>query len=322
MLMRFADEHGLLLALPARGNFFGHPPSFHHSMIPDPPSKRHYNIFAHHTQFNYDELRRAMPEDSIFITVLRDPVDVFESLYSYCNLEALYRRPLISFGINMSDEEIEVRSQALAGLGINQMSFDLGMNPNNFKDPVQVSTYAYILDKQFDLVLITEQLDESLVLLKNMLGWETDDVVFFKLNARHEKFVKSLPSDVRYRLRSINFSDQVMYDFFKERLAERIRKFGEERLAIEIQELRKRREEWMKFCVKGTELLIKTGDAKKTSYLNLKVTKLKPRKDNDTCRKMTALELDYTEEIRQKQKPLYRKYREDNRNYFNTTLKD
>ncbi|XP_013791714.2 galactosylceramide sulfotransferase-like, partial [Limulus polyphemus] len=309
MLMRFADRHDLLLALPAEGNFFGHPPPFHHSMISDPPDKRHYNIFTHHTRFNYDELRRVMPEDSIFITVLRDPVDLFESLYSYCKLEVLYRRPLFSFGINMSDEEIEVRMKSLAEVGINQMSFDLGMNPKDFKNPVKVQRYAHILDTQFDLVLITEHLDESLVILKNILSWETDDVVFFKLNARHETFVKHLPSDVRKRLQSINFSDQVIYDFFKEKLAEKIRKFGEKRLALEVQELRRRREEWAKFCVKETQLLIESEDAKKTSYLNSQVTKLKPRQDNDTCRKMTALELDYTEELRQKQNLLYLKHR-------------
>ena len=40
------------------------------------------------------------------------------------------------------------------------------------------------LDAQFDLVLILERFDESLVLLQDLMCWPTEDIVYLKQNER------------------------------------------------------------------------------------------------------------------------------------------
>ncbi|XP_013771936.1 galactosylceramide sulfotransferase-like [Limulus polyphemus] len=305
IFMRFGDHHDLLFALPKKGNYFGHPRPFHHVMIPNlikpATGKSHYNIFTHHTRFNYLELKRLMPENTVFVTILRDPVELFESLYSYYSLKDFYKTPLSQFSVNISEENSNMRYNNK--IGRNQMSFDLGLEVNDFENFSVLREFAVKLNEEFDMVMITEQMDESLILLQNLLCWEIDDVVTFKLNARDEKFIKHLTPSLRLHLQKVNYADQVLYNFFKDRLAEKIQNFGKAKLATKVKELRMRKDFWFKFCVRGENLLIDTKDIQKLTYVNPKVTKLKVRK-NDSCIKMTEQELIFTEKLRVKQKHL------------------
>ena len=43
------------------------------------------------------------------------------------------------------------------------------------------------MDAQFDLVLILERFDESLVLLQDLMCWPTEDIVYLKQNERIAK---------------------------------------------------------------------------------------------------------------------------------------
>ena len=47
------------------------------------------------------------------------------------------------------------------------------------------------MDAQFDLVLILERFDESLVLLQDLMCWPTEDIVYLKQNERIAKGVTS-----------------------------------------------------------------------------------------------------------------------------------
>ncbi|XP_076349211.1 galactosylceramide sulfotransferase-like isoform X1 [Tachypleus tridentatus] len=313
VLMRFGYNQDLLFALPKKGNYFGHPRPFHHAMIPNltkpVTGKSHYNIFTHHTRFNYLELKRSMPENTVFITILRDPVELFESLYSYYSLNDFYKTPLSHFSVNISEENSDMRFGDK--IGRNQMSFDLGLEVKDFENVSVLRDFTVKLNEEFDLVMITEQIDESLILLQNLLCWEIDDVVTFKLNARNEKFIKRLTPSVRLRLQKVNYADQVLYNFFKERLAEKIQNFGRAKLGAKVKELRIRKDFWYNFCVHGETLLINTKGIEKLAYVNPKVTKLKVRK-NDTCIKMTEYELTFTEMLRLKQKHLVSYYTGNN----------
>ena len=47
--------------------------------------------------------------------------------------------------------------------------------------------YYRELDAQFDLVMILERFDESLVLLQDLMCWPTEDIVYLKQNERTAK---------------------------------------------------------------------------------------------------------------------------------------
>jgi galactosylceramide sulfotransferase len=68
-----------------------------------------------------------------------------------------------------------------ASFGKNQMLYNLGMAARDMESQKSVKKMIQKIDQEFDLVMIVEQLDESLILLKKLLCWETDDMVYFKV---------------------------------------------------------------------------------------------------------------------------------------------
>ena len=55
-----------------------------------------YDIMALHTRYNRGELRAVMGNTATYVTMLRDPVDLFESAYEYYRM---YRK----FGMTLGN---------------------------------------------------------------------------------------------------------------------------------------------------------------------------------------------------------------------------
>ena len=99
----------------------------------------------------------------------------------------------------------------------NGMLYDFGMNPNQFGNPNPSILNDLIneVSKTFDLIMIVEYFKESMILLKNGLSWNFDDMSSLKLNV-HDKATKSVISDnAKKYLRAWLNDSYVFYDFFK-----------------------------------------------------------------------------------------------------------
>ncbi|KAK8772250.1 hypothetical protein V5799_024506 [Amblyomma americanum] len=79
------------------------------------------------------------------------------------------------------------------------MSFDLGLEPALFGNASAVRRFVRRVDAAFDLVMVADRINESLVLLRHLLCWDVDDVVVFKHNARQPDYAlwvwRSLQND-------------------------------------------------------------------------------------------------------------------------------
>ncbi len=183
IFMRNGFINNKVFVLPAKANYLGHPLPFNRSFVPNPKTFKHeYNILTHHSRLDYSAMSSLMPNGTLFITIVRDPIQLFESMFHYYRLDRLWNITFAAF----SDESIKipdkVHTQRYIGkIGINQMMFDLGMNVSDFTKPYTVKEYINKLDSIFDLVMLSERMDESLVLLKHLLCWTTDDVIAFKV---------------------------------------------------------------------------------------------------------------------------------------------
>nr|XP_054932256.1 galactose-3-O-sulfotransferase 4-like [Dermacentor andersoni] len=183
MLMRYGESHGLRFVLPKRPNYLGHPSLFHPSMAPAWPP---FDMLVHHARFHETEMRAVLRQRPFFVTIVREPAALFESLYSYYTLKRKTNMSLEQFS------SAALANRSVMGLlgrtrsqqGFNQMSFDLGMAPAQFGNAFSVRRFVEQLDATFDLVMVAERINESLVLLKDLLCWDTDDIVVFKHNAR------------------------------------------------------------------------------------------------------------------------------------------
>ena len=65
------------------------------------------------------------------------------------------------------------------------------MEAHDMESKTKVAQMIQEIDKDFHLVLIVEKMDESLILLKDLLCWNILDVRYFKLNERSELTKKS-----------------------------------------------------------------------------------------------------------------------------------
>ena len=66
------------------------------------------------------------------------------------------------------------------------MLYDLGLNHKYFDNGAMVRKKVKEVEEEFDLVMIAEQFDKSLILLKDDLCWGVEDVTSFPLNGRKE----------------------------------------------------------------------------------------------------------------------------------------
>ncbi|KAH7985605.1 hypothetical protein HPB49_026346 [Dermacentor silvarum] len=91
VLLRYGDRRGLRFVLPPRTNYLGHPRPFHRSMAPGRPP---FDVLAHHARFHEAEMRAVLRPRPRFLTIVREPAALFESLYSYYDLRV---RPSLFF---------------------------------------------------------------------------------------------------------------------------------------------------------------------------------------------------------------------------------
>ena len=67
------------------------------------------------------------------------------------------------------------------------MSVDLGFPGRLVSDVSYVPTFLASLNKTFDLMLIADHYDESMVLLRRTFNWTTKDVLYVKVNVLKQK---------------------------------------------------------------------------------------------------------------------------------------
>lgn len=290
MLMRYGESHGLRFVLPKTKNYLGHPRLFNRLMAPGRPP---FDMLVHHARFHEAEMRAVLRRRPHFVTIVREPATLFESLYSYYALKRQTNMSLEQFATaalaDRSVMSLLARTRTRSKLGFNQMSFDLGLEPAQFGNTSVVRRFIEELDATFDLVMVAERMNESLVLLKDLFCWDTDDVVVFKLNAR--------------QVRSLNAADVHLYEHFARRFELRVRQFGQKRMAKELHMLQERTRYWYERCVKYATSPDKSRPtAQKTFWINPKVLVFRAKNESsEECVRMTLPELVYTERLRQKQ---------------------
>lgn len=316
VLMRFGDRRNLSFALPREGNYFGHPKPFSLSMIPaDMIPPWGFNIFCHHVRFGSDDLRRLMPPDTVFITILRDPARLFESLYLYYHLENHTGVSLEAFLKSDTKQRWLDTHRYAARFGRNQMLFDLGMDTSGHTNDSEVDAFIQHIEDSFHLVLIAELFDESLILLRDLLCWDTQDVVYFEHNQRMQKSSTGSGGSngadkgnnaLRHQMERYNAGDGRLYRHFRQKMERLIDEYGRKRMRQEVDGLKLWKSLLYDHCVEkldsGRTVAYETREYSDDVYSIV----LRSGVNNRLCLDMARAELPYTERLRRKQRLLAR----------------
>lgn len=257
LLFRFGEKHKLRFAFPDGHNDFFYPASFQRSQVKDYRPGECFNIICNHMRFDRAEVAKLLPLDAAYFTILRDPADLFESSfhYYYGVIPSLWR---IS-GEDKVAQFLEHPQRYYSPEGFNAfylknlLFFDFGLDNNLEEDDPQVMKAIDKLSKHLNLVLIAEYFEESLILLKDMMCWTMEDILYFKLNMRKNSTVSRLSSDLKAKARRWNGADWKLYQHFNATFWARVEAFGRERMKEEVEELRRRSAEMKGICIEDGE---------------------------------------------------------------------
>ena len=97
----------------------------------------------------------------------------------------------------------------------NSILFDFGMNPEDYGNKTILQNLISEIDQTFDLIMIVEDFNESMVLLKNGLSWNYEDLLSIKLNVHNEKTKSVISEGAKDSLRKWLKSSYIFYEYFK-----------------------------------------------------------------------------------------------------------
>ncbi|XP_069624212.1 galactose-3-O-sulfotransferase 2-like [Ranitomeya imitator] len=241
ILFRYGEFHNLTIAFPAHNVSYSYPNYFKASYVKgfSEKTQKSFNIMCHHMRFRFTEVEKVMPEDTFYFTILRNPVSQMESSFSYYKQYEPFKsaKNLEDF---LNNSKIFYKdTNGYISFTKNFVTFDLGFELNG--SPEQSVLAWHAVDNIFDLVLITEYYDESLILLKDALCWSFYDVLSFPLNSRSNSTKKTLTLETQEKIKSWNNLDWEMYVFFNNSFWKRVETFGVERMKLEVKELQRLR---------------------------------------------------------------------------------
>ncbi|XP_015679724.1 galactose-3-O-sulfotransferase 2 isoform X2 [Protobothrops mucrosquamatus] len=320
ILYRFSEKHNLTMALPY-GNeaHLGYPRPFHASYVEEFKTlENKFNIMANHLRFNWQQVRRIMPNNTFYFSVLRHPALLLESSYVYYKTysPAFRKSKNVNEFLSSPGSYYNMTEQNNI-YAKNNMWFDFGYNNNAKYDKSYIQFVLKKIEEIFHLILIADFFDESMILLKDFLCWDLDDVIYFKLNARSQENIQTLNPENKEKVKEWCALDWELYKHFNKSFWMKIReRMDLKTLYKEVDLLQKRQKELMETC-----LLEETA----IEHYQVKDKKMKPfqgenagimgynlRQDLDNktlniCTKMIMPELQYTAHLYNSQFPFKKK---------------
>ena len=300
IFFRYGDSRNLSFVL-GRNTLLGWPTKFH-IIFPYRFFARQPNILCSHARFNKKPMNWLFPKaTSKYLTILRNPVDNFESVFNFAHLGKLF-----GLGDRMDSLETFLAKEIpfnnsrniMTYLARNPMMFDLGLSLEYFQNLSAVNEYIQFLDREFDLVMITDYFDESLVLMKRLLCWKIDDIVYVKLNERLDKEkARGLSESVQENIKRWNKADVLLFNHFNKTFWRKVKNEGPsfyEDLAV----FRRRKDDIRRLCLTNKV-------RRERAYHDKFVKGYSLRKDLQTstkalCEKLVRMENSFLEYLRNK----------------------
>ncbi|XP_065219958.1 galactose-3-O-sulfotransferase 3-like [Planococcus citri] len=216
-----------------------------------PPNDK-YHILAHHVRYD-SKLKSYQYPDTSTVTILRHPVAHFKSKYDFFQLNLLTGMSLKQF-LNAP-----VKPPLLVGVdsfmayrGYNQMSVDLGFDVNQSRNQTAIAEFIEKIDREFDLVMIMEFMEASIILLANLMGWPIETVAHLKLNARlpdSNSNNSNLTLREEFTIMDLNEVDTQLYHHFRNKFLKCVRQYGPQKMNDQIQRLKTINERFYHRCV-------------------------------------------------------------------------
>ena len=170
-----------------------------------------YDIFLCHTRWNHTSVSQVLNDhgDVFYFSILREPVELFRSYWDYFKLGKIFKTTLEDYTRTVMYTEVKFKNKTKGSHGYNQMLTDFGLDFNEFfkegvdkrntEDKQNVAMKIKQINKNFHLILLADEeyFEESVILLKNALCLQYEDVVSLRLNSQSLKPRSKISSRAR-----------------------------------------------------------------------------------------------------------------------------
>uniref|UniRef100_UPI00398EAF75 galactose-3-O-sulfotransferase 2-like n=1 Tax=Pristiophorus japonicus TaxID=55135 RepID=UPI00398EAF75 len=250
ILYRYGDARNLTFALPLYDHL-GYPKRFKAEFVRAFVQHRHheYHIMCNHMRFHLPEVKRVMPNGSFYFSIIRNPIQLAESAFAYFHAMSPAFSLARSLEEFVSDTARFYRSGPNNHYARNLMWFDFGGDHEAGAGDVEAALRG--LDAAFDLVLVAEYFDQSLVLLHEALCWRLEDVAYFRLNLRHGASVVPLGPGAAAKIRAWNGLDWELYRHFNATFWRLVAAYGATRMERDVARLRELCRGLAATCLRG-----------------------------------------------------------------------
>ncbi|GFS21329.1 galactose-3-O-sulfotransferase 3 [Elysia marginata] len=206
ILLRFAMARNLSVVLPRspqRTSINEVTTYIRRPNIIEQPTGQSFDILCNHVIYDKQEIANYIPSSAVRVAILRNPLnqalsalEYYTKYFPYAGIRDGYNR-YKDDPINGFLQHPEYFCNWKTKLAItycfvnNRMSMDLGFDTSkdfelSKKNKTKINNFIKSLDNDFDLMLISDYFEESLVLLRRYLSWGWKDIIYVKINvAKH-----------------------------------------------------------------------------------------------------------------------------------------
>ena len=183
ILLRYGYKNGLTFAIPIKNWMFSFDELFNANMVTryDWNPDNQFDMMAFHSLWNGPQVDLVIPKPSKRITLLRDPVDTFESGFVYMGLAKSLKMNINEYAQWIKKKHFPMRKPR-SWFDKDELLWDLGADVSQLEKNEYLRDRIEVYENEFDLVLIAERFDESLVLLQDLLCWDTEDVTYLMVS--------------------------------------------------------------------------------------------------------------------------------------------
>ena len=266
ILLRFSLKHDLNVVLPERNywprNYLGkfYPPRdfknqdhFKRDFLSNTIwEKAHleYDMIYCHTRWNHSAVSKVLSDkgDVFYFSIVRDPIEQFRSFWDFYHIGRILNSTLEKYARHVMYKEITSHSKTQRSIGFNQMLTDFGVD---FEDMIKNGTGKDMtsakenirqkvkeIDNNFDLIMLTEFYEDSIILLKHSLCWQYEDLIGLKKHSAKGK-KSQISEGARNIIRSWLWADYILHDYFLKKFEWKKANFGHQRMMVEKEKLRR-----------------------------------------------------------------------------------
>ena len=230
--------------------------------IVPPPAGQQYDILCCHVIYNRESFEKALPEDTAYVGIVREPFSRFQSAVKFFDPKHIKHihghRPVSIYAKDpLTYEPINPRNSMTNNRMAVEFGFPLKLFPgqSSSSSKKEIDAYLQKLDKEFDFIIISELFKESVVYMKRLFGWTMKDILYIdqKKGDPKTKPRKLVTEEDNKLLSSFLHLDIALYDFARKKFENQLAREGEDFLE-ELKLFKEIKEKTDNFCAEKSKI--------------------------------------------------------------------